>query len=143
MAASSLWAAEDALAAILTAADLGTATFTHGTPTRFGKDNVWLDGAVEEWQAGYAVSGLGAKDETFGLRVVVLCARAALDYITPRNAVKDLADLVEAAIAADHTLTGTVELAYVGSYSKEEALLDDQNRAVKLTLTVTCRAWTT
>ena len=143
MVTSALWAAEDALATLLEAADLGAAKFTHGTPTKFGRDNVWIDGEVEEWQAEWQVSGLGAKDETFGLKVVVLCARAALDYVTPRNAVRDLAVLVEDAIAADHTLGGTVELAATGTYRKEEALLDDQTRAVKLTLTVRCRAWAT
>jgi hypothetical protein len=141
MATSKVWAAQDALYAALQGASLGIVP-GYGHPTDFADDNVWVDGEVEDWVQEYEVSGLGPKDETFGLLVVVMCIRMGT-YLDTRNAVKALEALVVPAAEADPTLGGTVMLAQASRRRMEETLLDDRQRAVKLSITIACRAWAT
>lgn len=142
MVRSKLWAAQDALYDLLKAdGDLAPAQVTLGRPTKEETDSVWVSGEVSDWLAEYQVSGLAAKDETFALRVGILCVRLGTEYVKCRDAVKALGEAVEDVIAANPTLSDTVMLAQIRNARVEETLTDERHRAVQLTIDVECRAW--
>jgi hypothetical protein len=142
MVRSKLWAAQDALYALLQAeAGLARTQLTLGTPSDFQDENVWISGEVDNWTAIYAVTGLRAKDEQFTLRVGIVVQRLGNAYATPRDRAKELGQIVEDVIGANHTLSGTVELANITSARLEETMMDERRRAVGLSINVTCRAW--
>jgi len=143
MVTSQLWAAQEALYALLQGTNLGKAKLHLGTPTEYTDDEVWVDGQVDDWSGEYRVSGLAAKDEDFVLQVKVMCNRLTTDYLLPRNAVKAFGLLIEGTINADFTLGGTVMLATPRSFRLEDTLTDERHRAVKLTMLVACSAWAT
>lgn len=142
MVRSKLWAAQDALYALLGAASaLDAAQVTIGRPTKDDTDNVWVSGEVSDWLAEYQVSGLKAKDETFVLRVVVLAVRLGTDYVKVRDVVKAYGQAVEDVVGDNATLSGTVMLAQIRNARIEETLTDERHRAVQLTIDIECRAW--
>lgn len=142
MVRSKLWGAQDALYALLKAdSGLASAQVSLGRPTKEENDNVWVSGEVSDWLAEYQVSGLLAKDETFALRVGILCVRLGTDYVKVRDAVKTLGQAVEDVVAANATLSGTVMLAQIRNARLEETLTDERHRAVQLTIDIECRAW--
>lgn len=142
MVRSKLWDAQDELYALLDAASaLNGVQVTLGRPTKEDTDSVWVSGEVSDWLAEYQVSGLAAKDETFSLRVGILCVRLGTEYVKVRNAVKALGEAVEDVVAANPTLGGTVMLAQIRNARVEETLTDERHRAVQLSIDVECRAW--
>lgn len=142
MVRSAFWAAQDALYALLEAAGtLDAAQLSIGRPTRDEPVQVWVSGETEQWNADYVVSGLAGKDETFVIRVNVQVTRLGTDYVKVRDDVKDLGQAVEDVIAANPTLSGTVELAQIGSVRLAETLTDERHRTVALQMDVSCRAW--
>lgn len=142
MVRSKLWAAQDALYALLKAEpQFGRAQLTLGTPADFQDENVWISGEVDDWTAEYAVTGLRAKDERFTLRVGIVVQRLGTTYTVPRDRVKELGQIVEDVVASNHTLNNNVELAQIMSSRLEETMMDERRRAVGMTLNVVCRAW--
>lgn len=121
----------------------GTVQVDLAMPPNQERDCVWVAGEVDDWSAQYRVSGLAAKDEEFVLRVHVLSKRLG-NYTDARNRVKDLGEVVEDTIGADHTLDGTVMLATIERSSLEESLGEDgRTRLVLLTMWVKCAAHVT
>lgn len=142
MVRSAFWAAQDALFSLLEASgDFNDAQLSLGRPTRDEPVQVWVSGETEQWNANYVVSGLHGKDETFVLRVNVQVTRLGTDYAKVRDDVKDLAQAVEDVVAANPTLTGTVELAQINSVRLGETLADERHRTVAIQMDVSCRAW--
>lgn len=145
MVRSKLWAAQDALFSIVeNAVTLGRdGQITLGSPLELMAENVWVSGEVDDWQTNYRVSGLGSKDEEFTLRVSIACAHLGTDYRDTRLRVEALGQEIEDAIAADHTLAGTCELAVVSSFRLEDSLMGDRTRGVGLNIYVRCTTWLT
>jgi hypothetical protein len=142
MVRSKLWAAQDALFTLLDAsAGLGDASVTLGRPPADEGDQVWVSGEVDLWSAEYAVSGLGAKDESFTLQVRIRVNRVGTTYTTVRDVARDYGRAVEDVIAANPTLSGTVMLANISNVRLEDALLDERTRGCALVIDVACRAW--
>jgi hypothetical protein len=142
MVRSALWNAQDALYALLGAAGtLNGAQLSLGRPTRDEPSQVWVSGETEVWNAEYAISGLGAKDETFTMRVNVQVTRLGTEYVKARDDVKELGQAVEDVIADNPTLSGTVELAQISASRLAETLTDERHRTVALQIDVSCRAW--
>lgn len=140
---SNIYDAQDALKTLITNAPaLAGVTKSLGTPLKLEtlKEVVWVSGEVSEWNQDYRVSGLQAKDETFQLRVHCLVTKTG-DFKAARDRAKSFATAVEDVVAANHTLSGTVELAQVRSGAIEEARLDDTKHQVLITVYINCRAW--
>lgn len=146
MVRSKLWAAQDALYDIVRdAVRLGKdGRLTLGTPVDFeAPEMVWVSGEVDNWSTDYQVSGLGAKDETFTLRVGIACAHLGTDYRQTRLRVEQIGTQVEDALAGEPTLRGVCELARVASFRLEDTLMTDRTRGVGLVIYVECRTWLT
>lgn len=142
MVRSAVWGAQDALYALLAAQSGFTGVQVGlGRPAQDQDENVWVSGELTVWDSEYRVSGLGAKDETFTLQVSVLVTRLGGDYSKTRNRVRDLGQIVEDVIAANPTLSGTVELAQFTGGRVSESMVDERRRAVIMTMDVDCRAW--
>lgn len=139
---SQIWAAQDALyEALRDATWPGFVQVDIATPVNIERDSVWISGEVDDWAAEYRTSGLAAKDENFALRVHVLSKRLG-NYTDARDRVKELGEVVEDTIGADHTLAGTVMLATIERSQLEDSLGEDgRTRMVLLTLLVRCRAY--
>lgn len=138
---SQVWQAQEALYAALNSATWpGSVQVDLGTPANMERDSVWVSGEVDDWAAEYRTSGLAAKDEQFALRVHALSKRLG-NYLDARDRVKALGEVVEDAVAADHTLDGTVMLATIERSQLEDSLGEDgRTRMVLLTLWVRCAA---
>jgi hypothetical protein len=143
MADSTLWDAQDALHALVAATVTAPAKVDYGHPSEFHPDHVWVEGAVDEWSGEFAVSGLGAEDERFNLHVTVQCMRAGEGYQAVRDRCKGYAEAIRAAIKADPTLGGVVQLAQVARWRVDESMVTESTRAVKVMLTVACQGWAT
>lgn len=143
MVRSKLWAAQDALYALLGASSgLSGADLYLGRPVSDeGRDLVWINGEVDQWSAEYQLSGLGAKNETFTLQVRIRVARPGATYTTSRDVCKAYGQAVEDVIADNHTLSGTVMLAQIANVRLEDTMVDERTRAVYLVIEVTCQAW--
>lgn len=142
MVRSRLWDAQTALYDLIKASpDLSGVQVTYGSPLRMEPENLWIGGQVDEWSARYEVSGLGAKDETFTLRVSIAVVRLGDDYLKPRDRVRQLGEVVEDLIAANRRLSNTVELATIERVQLEDAMTDERHRGVGMTMFVSCRAW--
>lgn len=142
MVRSKLWAAQDALYALLAASNgLSAATVTLGRPTADEGDQVWVNGEVDVWSSDYQLSGLGAKNETFILQVRIRVVRVGTTYTTVRDVARDYGRAVEDVIAANPTLSSTVMLANIANVRLEDALVDERTRGVALVLDVSCQAW--
>lgn len=142
---SALFEAQDELKTLLDAsAGLAGVTKAIGTPLKLSdlKEVVWVSGEVEDWSQSYRVTGLGAKDESFVIRVHCLVTQTG-DYTAARNRAKAFATAVEDTITANYTLNGKVELAQVTSAAMEEARLDERRHQVLITMYINCRAWLT
>jgi hypothetical protein len=107
------------------------------------RDHVWVAGDVGDDEQTFAVSSLTAKDETFTLRVHVVCTRDTEDFTDARDDAKTVADAVEDRIHTYYTLGGVVQLAEVTGVETDEAVPSMSTRQVMKTLTVACRAWLT
>lgn len=143
MVRSKLWAAQDALYALVAdTVHLGRdGQVTLGAPLELLDENVWVSGEVDDWNTDWQVSGLQAKDETFTLRVSIVVQHLGTDYLPSRQRVQEIGELVEQAIAADHTLGGVCELARIASFRLEDTLMGDNKRGVGLSIFVNCRTW--
>lgn len=145
MPVSKLWEAQDALFSIVQSAvsvHPREGQVTLGNPTGDPlPENVWVSGQVDDWNTDYRVSGLGAKDETFVLRVSVVVIRLGTEYIKARQRVEELSQSIEQAIHAHPTLQDTVMLAKITSFRLEDSLVDERRRGVGLNIYVTCQAW--
>lgn len=147
MVKSKLWDVQDALYSIIAAAVGPTlhpreGQVTLGNPTGdLMPENVWVSGQVDDWTTDHRVSGLGAKDETFVLKVSVAVVRLGTEYLKARQRAQEIAQDVEDAIAANPKLNNTCELAKITSFRLEDSLVDERRRGVGITLFVTCRTW--
>lgn len=146
MSATALYDAQDALLAVVKALDsIGGWKVDLGFPAAANVQakHVWVAGDVDDATQKFGISDLSAKDETFDLRVHVVATAKAKSFDVPRDRVKAIADELAAALVADFTLGGVVELAQVSSVRVDEAQPDESTRQVMHTATVTCRSWLT
>lgn len=145
MPISKLWDAQDALYALVSDAVTlhpREGQVTLGNPIGdLLPENVWVSGQVDDWTTDYRVSGLGAKDETFTLRVSIAVIRLGTEYLTARDRVNEIAQTIEQALHANPTLSNTVMLAKISSFRLEDTLVDERRRGVGLNIYVTCQAW--
>lgn len=140
---SAIYDAHDALETLLAASSPLTAVFKgQGTPMDLatGIDAVWISGEVDNWNEDYRETGLQSKDETFIIRVHCL-ATVIGDFKAARAMIKTYGQAVEAAVIANHTLTGTVNLAQIKAGAIEETRYDDRRHQALLTLYVNCYAY--
>lgn len=138
---SQVWAAQDALYTALSGATYpGRVSVDLGVPGRLEQDHVWVSGEVDEWAALYRTSGLAAKDESFSIRVHIYSTRLG-GYTDARDRVQELGEVVEDAVGADYTLSGTVMLAKISRSQLEESITDEgRSRGLLLTFWVECMA---
>ena len=97
-------------------------------------EHVWIDGAFEANLPTY-LSGGGLRDEAGELRVVISIARDRGPMTTLRDRALELAGCVEDAVAADATLGGAAERAWVSKVSGLYAL-PEKRRQFYVTVTV-------
>lgn len=143
MVRSKLWDCQDALYALVNnAVNLGKhGQVTLGNPAEFMPENVWVSGQVDDWNTDWKVSGLGAKDEDFVLRVSIAIIGLSTDYREARQRVEELAKDIEDAISADPTLGGLAQLAKITSFRLEDTMVDERHRGVGLNIYVSVRTW--
>lgn len=145
MVKSKLWDAQQALYALVAAAVTlhpREGQVTLGNPIGdLLAENVWVSGQVDDWNTDYRVSGVKAKDETFTLRVSIAVIRLGHEYLTARDRVKEIAQDIEDAIAADTTLGGVAQLAQISNMKLEDSIMDERRRGVGLNIYVSVRTW--
>lgn len=146
MTGTALYDAQDALLALVKGLDsIGGWRVDLGFPAgaNVQAKHVWVAGDVDDATQQFGLSGLAAKDETFDLRVHVVATAKARTFDVPRDRVRVIGDELAAALVADFTLGGVVELAQVSSVRVDDAQPDESTRQVMHTATVTCRSWLT
>lgn len=143
MVRSKLWDCQDALYALVNnAVSLGKhGQVTLGNPPELMPENIWVSGQVDDWNTDWKVSGLGAKDEDFVLRISIAVIGLSADYLEARQRVEELGQDIEDAISADPTLGGLAQLAKITSFRLEDTMVDERHRGVGLNMYVSVRTW--
>lgn len=105
-------------------------------------EHVWVSGILDDWtqvpETTATATGLGPRDEQFALVVRIYVHRSEAEYKPARDRALALAAEVEAAVAADPKLAGTVALAFPAGGRMEEAVRDD-GRDIGIEVRVSCR----
>lgn len=114
VANSPLWDAQEALYNALKVG-LDKVRVDYGAPSQkeLKPEHVFVSAAATDWKFSHPLTNL-AEDQEFGLIVGIYVTRAG-DQKAVVARMKELAAAVDVVLQADHTLSGTVDMAKVGS----------------------------
>lgn len=115
---------------------------TLGAPTTTEREHIWVPANIDDWTAKAATSGMRNKDENFTLPIHIFVDWTTNTYPDARNRLRTIGELVEAVVAANITLNGTVMSCTIDGGTLEDAYNEaDRRRALLLTIRVRCHAF--
>lgn len=144
MQVTKTWAAQDALVTLVDGiSQLSAWTVEFGLPYDRRDQHIWVDEEVVDWTRSDQTSNFAAQEEAFTLSVFLYSRRIGATAKEQRDEVATAAAYIEAAIAADPTLSALLMSARVVGGEFETAWIDAEAtyRVGVLRLDIRCTAW--